>query len=913
MPATLPPPYRPNPILGALYQRFFEKIQVDKEWVTQVGELAAQGTVVYILRNLNFVDFFALDHLTKQFELPRIRFANDLGLWVLNPMGKGWLNAIMPRPRTPADELTEALSLGGSAVLFLKRPPSVLDVAAGASGGRGLKGDELVQALIALQRLRPDKPILLVPQLFLWTRLPDTRGTRMLDMVLGPREWASPVRTIGQFLYNYRHVELKLGEPVNLAEFLRTYEGTSDTALISRLTYTMLRRLERERRSVTGPAIRSPERVRQEILRSPRFRSEVAKLTRNGKTEAELMEQALSMLKAMQATPESTTRGVLAVALERLFRRIYAGIDIDREGIARIRKEAKEKSLILLPSHKSHMDYLVLSYAFNDENLPLPLIAAGDNLTFFPMGPIFRRAGAFFIRRSFAGDALYPIVVDAYIRRLIREGYPVEMFLEGGRSRTGKLLAPKFGLLKMIVSAALAVPQRPVCFVPVSIGYERVVDSYDLELGGGEKPKEDAAGLLGSASILRSRYGRMNLQFGQILTLEHIRADLGLPKGSLSPAKQRAVVTRLGNRVMDEINRVTAVTPGALTALALLSYHRRGQPHEKLLVRCERLLATLRGLGARTAPVLVTTTGELRSDAIREAAQMFADAELLEVAYPAEAGSTKRNKPRAGRGAIYTVPGDKRLKLDGSKNIIIHFFVERALVALALLLPPGAERTRRERDPLGHTEEEARARVQELSRLFKYEFRFRADASFDTIFEETVTAMVQDGDLSRGGQHLAPGVGRGGWTGHQWLMTYAGLLRNFVESYRVAARGLAALEKGPLDAKDLLKQTLSTGRLMYLSGEVERAEAISKPLLQNAFAAFADLGYVSQHAGLMQLPNAATPASPDHSPEGAAECAPDSEQTPGTQESSQKSGRPGNTPRCLEECIAKYLDREVPA
>jgi hypothetical protein len=141
--------------LRALYQRFFEKIQVDQEWVTEVRQLASQGTVVYILRNLNFVDFFALDHLTKQFELPRIRFANDLGLWVLNPMGKGWLNAIMPRPRTPAAELTDALSLGGSAVLFLKRPPSVLDVAAGASGGRGLKGDELVQALIALQRERP--------------------------------------------------------------------------------------------------------------------------------------------------------------------------------------------------------------------------------------------------------------------------------------------------------------------------------------------------------------------------------------------------------------------------------------------------------------------------------------------------------------------------------------------------------------------------------------------------------------------------------------------------------------------------------------------------------------------------------------------------------------------------------------
>jgi glycerol-3-phosphate O-acyltransferase len=116
-----------------------------------------------------------------------------------------------------------------------------------------------VQVLIQLQRERKE-PILLVPQLFVWTKRPDRRGTRLLDMVLGPREWGSPVRTIGQFLSNFRHVELKADETVNLAEFLKTYSDASDTALISRLTYTILRRLERERRSVTGPAVKSPER-----------------------------------------------------------------------------------------------------------------------------------------------------------------------------------------------------------------------------------------------------------------------------------------------------------------------------------------------------------------------------------------------------------------------------------------------------------------------------------------------------------------------------------------------------------------------------------------------------------------------------------------------------------------------------
>ncbi len=873
MAAELTQTYQPNPLLKAMYRRFFSKIQVDEAWVDRVRELSGQGPIVYVLRNLNFVDFIALDHFTKQFELPEVRFANDLGLWVLNPMGKGWLNAVLPnRQIPPEEELRHALSVGGSAALFLKRPPSVLDRASGARGGRGMReGDELLQTLIELQRSRLDT-IQLVPQLFLWTKRPDTRGTRMLDVILGPREWASPVRTVAQFLSNYRHVELRVGEPVNLREFVESYRDAGDEELRSRLTFATLRKLERERRSVTGPASKSPERVRREIVQSPRFRSELRRLVRNGKTEEQLLESALEMLRAMQAMPDGAAMSLLEVALDKIFRRIYAGIDVDEEGIARLKAASKEQCLVLLPSHKSHIDYLILSYVFNDRNLPLPLIAAGDNLTFFPIGPIFRRAGAFFIRRSFRGDAVYPIVVSGYVRRLIREGYPLEMFLEGGRSRTGKLLPPKFGLLKMIVDAAAAVPQRKVAFVPVSIGYERVVDSYEVELKGGEKTKEDAAGLLGATDVLRSRYGRINLQFGRLLTLEQIREELQLaPAAHFAPAKQRAIVTRLGNRVMDEINRVTAVTPGALAALALLSYHRRGQPHEKLLLRCEKLLGTLRRLGARCSPALLTPSADgLRPEAIREATQMFADGEMVEVHFAAEVRSHRRSKPRAGLGAIYTIPDDKRHELDGSKNIIIHFFVERALVAMAVLIPPGP--------PI--TLDRARERVQFLSRLFKHEFRFRADADFDTIFDETLQAMIEDGDLERDGDALRLGTGRDDWTGHQWLMTYAALLRSFVESYRVCAHGLQRLLEGPVDRKKLLQQTLVTGRLMFLSGELERPEAVSKPPLQNALTSFQDLGYVRANGEELAL-----------TPHGLRE----------------------NALSELESSIACYLERELPA
>ncbi len=458
-------------------------------------------------------------------------------------MGKGWLNAILPRPGvTPSDELRDAIERGGSAALFLKRPPGVLDVAAGASGGRGLKeGDELVRTLIDLQRERK-APILLVPQVFVWTKQPDTRGTRRMDFLLGPREWPSPARTVGQFLSNYKHVALKAGEPLDLSEFLEGANGASDAVRVRRVTYAMLRRLERERRSVTGPAEKAPDRVRMEILRSPRLRKVISDLAgaracRSLRADRSRAEHAApapghpghghdqgaggrsSTASSIASTPASNTT---------------------RADIERVRAAAKEGTLVLLPSHKSHIDYLILSYVFNEENLQLPLIAAGDNLNFFPLGGIFRRGGAFFIRRSFKGDRLYAAVVDAYIRRLIRDGYPIELFLEGGRSRTGKLLAPKFGLLNMIVDAALGVSQRRAYFVPVSIGYERVVEagSYERELSGGEKSKEDAAGLLKTTEVLRHRYGRINLQFGQILTLDEIREELGLQNRAVADTGQ---------------------------------------------------------------------------------------------------------------------------------------------------------------------------------------------------------------------------------------------------------------------------------------------------------------------------------------------------------------------------------------
>ena len=843
---ALTQPYEPNLLLRTLYHRLFDKIQVDETWASEVRRLSEQGAVVHVFRSLNFIDFFALDHLSKRHALPEIRFANDLGLWILSPMGKGWLNALWPRSGvTAGDELKDAIERGGSAVLFLKRSPGVLDLAAGAS--RGLKeGDELVRSLLALQR-QQSRPILLLPQVFVWSKQPDKLEIGPLDYLLGPRDSPTPVRTIGQILYNYKHAALKVGEPLDLAEFLRASAGVSDQVLVRRVTYAMLRRLERERRSVTGPVQKTPDRVRAEIMRTPKLRSTIDDLAGERVEDRYVVtRQALDMLKGLQATPDIAAVRGLEALLDRVFNRIYAGIEYDKNDMARLRQAARDCALVLLPSHKSHIDYLILSYIFNQENLPLPLIAAGDNLSFFPLGAIFRRSGAFFIRRSFKGDRLYAAVVDAYVRRVIRDGFPIEIFLEGGRSRTGKLLAPKFGLLNMMVDAALAVPQRRTLFVPVSIGYERVVESgsYERELSGGEKEREDAAKLLKSTGVLRHRYGRINMQVGQLLSLEELLLELGLDQMRLTPAKRRALVMRLGNRVMDEINRVAAVTPGALTALALLSHPRRGVPHADLVTRSSRLLGVLRSMQARCSPTTVTSSGTLRPESIREAIQMFIDAELVEAHAPGELDHSRERKAKsvpAGGEAIYTIPEHKRLALDVSKNIIVHFFVERGLVALATLCSSPVEVAA------------IRERVQRLSRLFKHEFRFRADAPFDQIFAETLATMIEAGELSETEGRLVPGEGRSGWSGHDWLTCYASILKNFLEGYRIAARSVQALVKGPHVEKDLVKRALVLGDRMFFAGEIDRREAVSKPLIQNAYEALIDDGSLERDGTKLEL------------------------------------------------------------
>ncbi len=870
--------YEPNFLLSWAYHRFFERIQVDDAWMGGVRRAEARGTVVYVLRNLSPVDFFALDYLTKRHKLPQIHFANDLGLWVLEPMGRGWLNALARDDATDAADLRLAVSSGASAALFLKRPPTLLE-----PGARGrIEGDQFLRTILEVQR-ETERPILLVPQVFVWSKHGDEAKHNAVDALLGPREWPGKIRAVAQFLANYRHVTMRAGEPLDVRAFLETESAKGgvldDGVLVRRMTYVLLRRLERERHAVVGPTRKPADRLREEVLRSPRLQKIIHDMAGEGESERRVLTQkADAMLREMEAQPDTNVVALLDGVVRQTVGRMYTELEVDEEGIERVREAAKEGSLVLLPSHKSHIDYIALTYVMYQHHVQTPLVASGDNLNFVPIGLILRRAGAFFIRRSFKGDRLYQAVVDAYMRKLLRDGWPLEFFLEGGRSRTGKLLPPKVGLLNMVVDAVLGLTETKTFFVPISIGYERLVEeeAFVNELSGGEKSKEDVRGLLDSTKLIAQRYGRLSVQFGEILTLDQVLQDMNgskyVPGEKLTPARRRALVTRLAYRVMNEINRVTAVTPEALVASALLTHGQRGLAYDDLITACNDLADVLHRFGARFSPSLSHSDAaggvfRIRLEAIREACDLFVRAGHLEAHLPGELAPSRLERARArGRrsgslkatlpGAILVVPDDARMSLDLAKNIVVHFFVTRGLVATALVSWKTSPM------PL----ETLRDRVLALSRLFKYEFTFRADATFERIFDDTVAEMKADGEITTDDQSAVardeavlalPGAVLalpGAVLALPGAMLFAAMLENFVEGYRIAARSLTLLARGPMTPKELIKKALGVGQRMFLAGEIQKREAISGPLIENALTAFIDLEYVNRSEGKLELP-----------------------------------------------------------
>jgi glycerol-3-phosphate O-acyltransferase len=334
---------------------------------------------------------------------------------------------------------------------------------------------------------------------------------------------------------------------------------------------------------------------------------------------------------------------------------------------------------------------------------------------------------------------------------------------------------------------------------------------------------------LSAAETIFGRYGRVSIQFGRPMALSEVRQSVTASDAvTLTPTERRRIISQLSHRVMREINAVTAVTPGALVALVLLGNERRGMPHAELLRRARWFAHKLEAEGARFSPRLSQAGAQgLREDALVEACEMHIHAGHVIAQRPSQRDAN--GVGRAGLGAIYRVPDEGRVFLSLAKNTLVHFLVERGLVALSLL---GARAPSVSLPAL-------LSDTQFLSKLFKLEFAFRSDAHLEVTVRGVLLGMQRDEELSFDDDTIRLPTDTGA------LGRYARALGEFVDGYLVAVRTALSLER-PTVAKEYLRRCLRTGDQMFLTGEVDRREALSKPLMETALMSLIELGAVGR-------------------------------------------------------------------
>ncbi|MBT8099418.1 MAG: glycerol-3-phosphate 1-O-acyltransferase PlsB [Gammaproteobacteria bacterium] len=422
--------------------------------------------------------------------------------------------------------------------------------------------------------------LLLIPVAIYWGRSPDKEGS--VFKLMFSENWDVVGRTRKFFvtILHGRNTLLRYSEALTLSSIL---QEQLPAAIAFRKVSRILRVHFRQRRAATvGPDLSHRRTLVNQVVRSAGVRRAIiAEAGDDAAKQAELREKARKYALEIAAHVSHPTIRVIQRLLKWLWHRIYDGIELNH--IERLHAVASNKEVIYVPCHRSHFDYLLLGYIVYEEGLHLPHIAAGINLNMPIVGPILRRGGAFFLRRSFRGNRLYAAVFDAYLHQILVRGHSIKYFVEGGRSRTGRLLQPKGGMLAMTVNSYIKDPKRPVVFVPIYLGYEKLIegDSFISELGGAEKKSESLFGLIRSVKSLRENFGRVYVNIAEPIEIEPLLDSVkpdwraGVPDDGERPPWLNDVIDELGEEIMVSINSAAAVTPISLLAYVLLATPRQ--------------------------------------------------------------------------------------------------------------------------------------------------------------------------------------------------------------------------------------------------------------------------------------------------------------------------------------------------
>ncbi len=446
--------------------------------------------------------------------------------------------------------------------------------------------------LIRALETHPETELMLVPVAVFWGRAPAREHSWLKLLFAEQWDIAGRTRRLLTILLHGRNVLVKFGEPIALRTLAAP--AGSDARAIRRASRLLRVHFRNERTAVIGPDLSHRRSLVSRILDEATVREAIAdEMAATGAPYSRV--RAKARLYGWEIAADYSYTAVLFFEklLTWLWTRLYDGMQV--HSLERAKALAGDHELVYVPSHRSHIDYMVLSYVLFKQGLALPYVAAGINLNLPLIGPLLRRGGAFFLRRSFGGNALYTAVFRTYLSTMLSKGYPIEYFIEGTRSRSGRLQPARTGMLSMTVHSYLCNRQRPVAFMPVYFGYEKLVEgqTYIGELRGQPKRKESVLGLMRSLKTLRERFGRVQVSIGEPLRLPELldewRPQWRDEQHSLGrrPPWLAGFVEHLGRRILVEINAAAVGNPVNLVSLALLAMPKQAMVERELASQLE--------------------------------------------------------------------------------------------------------------------------------------------------------------------------------------------------------------------------------------------------------------------------------------------------------------------------------------
>ncbi|SEL50088.1 glycerol-3-phosphate acyltransferase [Colwellia chukchiensis] len=528
------------------------------------GQLNAEQPVFYVLRHQSASDVLSLRIACKKAQLPD------------------------PLSPVEVDGQTR------SRLLFLAKPTALLQWRKTAKTSAIAQGFELLSAHASNEQLDAQ----LIPANVIWGRTPTKeKNNTNVGTLLADQESPTWLRKFFIVLFLGRHTMVRFSEAISFRQMADQHG--SNEASARKLMRIARFHFHRQTIAATGPRLMHRQQMFKNLLVNPAIQRVINEEIKNKNiSEAEAKKQALAIMDEIAGDYRDVTVRLGERILGWLWKRLYRDIKVNQA--ERLRNLAQEgHEIIYLPCHRSHMDYLLLTYVIYQQGLVTPRIAAGINLNFWPAGPIFRKAGAFFIRRSFKGNRLYSTIFREYLSLLFERGYSVKYYAEGGRSRTGRLLTPKTGMLAMTIQSLLRGINRPLTIVPVYLGYEHVMEvgTYHKELSGSQKKGESIVGVIKAIRSLRN-YGNGYVNFGEPINInQFLNQDVPDWKQAIDPIDPQKPswlnpsVNKLAQQVMTNINQCAALNGVALVALILHATENKALSKIELIEQIDFFLA----------------------------------------------------------------------------------------------------------------------------------------------------------------------------------------------------------------------------------------------------------------------------------------------------------------------------------